>query len=130
MLDPSTAPTFPAPLLNRVRLQLADYTIGAQQNVRRTEFDSGAVKQSKINSKALRTREANIWVFHDVIDIFLQWAEDSSHDWFQFTDWHDQTLRVARVQNGIAGVSVQYVQDQFLDGERYWAGQVTLEGYF
>lgn len=102
------------------------YGLGRDNDVERSEFDDGLIRQEKRFSAALRTRELRGWLASDADLVrFEAWAEGNAHSWFDWRDTEDGTLRRARVRGGAGGI--RYAA-RVRDGVRTWDFELTLEG--
>ena len=119
-------------------------TIAHDENVLRTEFESGLVAQKRTTSKAMFVRTVTIRVLHSNYVEFRAWLEDHAHTWFNFRDAFvgDDLLHDVRVRGGAGAVELERSNDfavvtegpggVTLDtplGARYWTGIVTFEGF-
>lgn len=122
---------------NLCTVRLVDYAIDEDDNVRRTQFDSGAVQQKQLSIRPMTSREFQVNVKQSNLEAFRQWTRANGIDWFNFRDW-DRTdfstdpptataVRDCRIRGG--KIPLQYVDDELYDGEEYWRGRVVLEGF-
>ena len=85
----------------------------------------------------MESREFRIWVRQSRIAAFRQWVKDHGIDFFNFVDWvksdfrTDPPIRGPAVEARIRGgrVTLRYVDDTRVYGERYFEGRVTIEGF-
>ena len=100
--------------------------LGAPNDVQRTQFDDGAVRQAlAFTRRGLERRVAAEIAAADLAD-FQTWARASAHAWFDFTDPHDGTVRRARVQGGAGGIALRQVARA--TGAPAWRASMTIEG--
>lgn len=102
------------------------YRLGQDNDVERTPFDDGFVRQELRYRGAQNTRELRGWLASDAdLARFRAWARASAHAWFDWTDTEDGTERQVRVRGGAGGI--RYTA-RVRDGVRTWDFQLTLEG--
>ena len=68
--------------------------------MRRSEFDSGAVRQVSVEGLDLLVREVRVDVPDSSIAGFQAWVRQHGSDWFNFTDWVDGVTRDSRIAGG------------------------------
>jgi len=107
---------------------LADgYGLGQDNDVERSGFDDGAVRQEKIYSAALDSRALRGWLAPDADLVrFREWARSDAHTWFDYRDTEDGETRRVRVRGGAAGI--RYTA-RVRAGQRTWDFELELEGY-
>ena len=105
------------------------FEYGADSDVIRTTFEDGAVRQAVTQSRSMDTRTISIAVKQSNLDGFLGWLRTNGNEFVNFRDVHDQTIRDVRIRGGRAGVALRAVQNERLDNERFWRGQMVLEGF-
>ena len=107
-----------------VKLLADGRTEGRDQDVERTQFESGMVRQEKRYRSALRTREISGWIEDSDKAAFDRWAADASHLWFNWKDLGSSETRQARVREGDGGIRRTSLTR---DGVLTWDIQFTLE---
>jgi len=95
---------------------------------RRTQLEDGAVEQAVTSGATLLTRSFTFWVLQSNYDSFVGWIRQVNVSDFNYEDI-DGTRRVVSIVGGAASVSLELVGDQLIGGERYWSGQIQLEGF-
>ena len=105
------------------------FEYGADSDVLRTTFEDGSVRQAVTQSRSFDTRTISIAVKQSNLDSFLGWLRTNANSFLNFRDVHDQTIRDVRIRGGRAGVALRAVENERLDNERFWRGQMVLEGF-
>jgi len=102
------------------------YALGRDNDVERSEFDDGLIRQERRFAGSLRTRELRGWLASDAdLARFEAWAEENAHTWFDWRDTEDGVSRRARVRGGAGGI--RYTA-RVRDGIRTWDFELVLEG--
>ena len=113
---------------NIAKVRLEDYAPEFGRNVRRTSFDSGAVRQVAIESRGLFVREFRVDVAESDFEDFRAWVDANGAADFNWRDWTGGPLRDARIRGG--RVTLAYAgAERIEDGARYLTGRITIEGY-
>ncbi len=103
------------------------YEVVQDTDVRRTAFESGAVRQARRSTSALLVRIVRVHLDSDAdLARFRAWAARHAHRWFAWRDPHDGVLRRARVRGG-AG-AIRYTARSPTQDRRYWAAALEIEG--
>ena len=110
-------------------IEYPNFEYGADNDVERTPFEDGTVRQAQIVSRSFDTRTISVVVKQSDLSAFHAWLRANANSFVNFRDVSDMTIRDVRIRGGRAGVSLVAVQNQRLDGERFWRGQMTLEGF-
>ena len=118
-------------------VRLSSYDIDEDENVRRTQFDSGLIQQKRISVRPMTTRTIEVLVKISQLAAWRQWIAANGADWFNFRDWEktDYTtdpptaaaVRDVRIRGG--KIPLQFIEDELLDGEEFFRGRATLEGF-
>ena len=108
------------------KIQAPDLGLGAPNDVGRTNFDDGAVRQGKIYTQPGLRRSLTALIDEGRLADFRTWAGSWAHRYFDFNDPHDGATRQARVENGIAGIAYRQIATRA--GESRWEITLTLEG--
>ena len=99
---------------------------GQDEDVERTPFDDGMIRQERRYTAALGTLEVTALLEPGDLAAFRAWARDSAHAWFDFpSPVHDGDVR-ARVRDGAGGI--RYRLQREARGKALWAATMTLEG--
>ncbi len=106
-----------------------DYGLGDANNVRRTPMQDGAVDQRQIGAAPFRNRRFEVIVKDSNVPAFLTWVQENGTRWFQFVDLYDKATRNCRIVGGSVDLQRSRRQDETLDGETVWRGNVELEGF-
>ena len=103
------------------------YGLGQDDDVARTRFDDGAVRQGRRHTRALDLRRVRGWLASDEDLVrFRAWARESAHAWFDWRDTEDGVTRRVRVRGG-AG-AIRYTA-RVRGGRRTWDFELELEGF-
>ena len=106
----------------------AERELGADSNVRRTEFADGGVRQERTTRAAMRVRSIEALLGSDAdLARFRAWMDAHAHTWFHWRDPEDAVLRRARVRGG-AG-AVRYRSSVSAAGSTTWTATLELEGW-
>ena len=105
---------------------------GSDTDVDRTPFEDGTIKQDKLRTRALRTRQYSISVKLSDLRRFEAWLATYAHGLFNFRDIASPSSTECTVRGGQSNVVLvaQRQENLRLDGERYYEGSVEFEGYF
>ncbi len=103
----------------------AEYELGSDNDVERTEFDDGAVRQAKRFTSAQVVRAVTVELTPAELAQFRAWAAEEAHTFFTIVDPFDGEERQARVRGGKGGIRYRQVA-RF--GQARWAAEMTLEG--
>ncbi len=101
------------------------FRLGQDEDVERTPFDDGMIRQEKRYRAAPGTMQAAALMEADRIEDFRGWARENAHAWFTFPTPHKGDVTV-RVRDGAGGITYR------LQGERrgrlLWRAEFTVEG--
>ena len=97
---------------------------GQDQDVERTTFDDGFVRQEKRYRSALVTRSVAGWLRAQDVQRFQAWARVSAHLWFDWNEPGQDTMRV-RIRGGASGITYTA---RVQTGKLTWDVSFTLEG--
>ena len=107
------------------------FSVTPDNDVHRTEFDDGTVRQAKSLSRVLRVRAFDFQVKASDKAAFNTWLEDNTATSFGFWDTDDEMQRTVKIRGGQGNVPmVADGSGARYDGERFWRGHVELEGYW
>ena len=98
---------------------------GRDNDVERSPFDDGLIRQEKRFASALATRRVRGWVEADDYERFEAWMEANAHAWFDWRDLGATATRQARVRDGAGGV--RYTS-RVRGGRLTWDFDFQLEG--
>ena len=102
------------------------HELGAANDVQRTQFDDGAVRQAVVYTAARLERRVTAEIADADLAAWQAWVRASAHTWFDFRDPHDGVLRRARVRGGAGGVALR--QAARGAGAPAWRASMTIEG--
>ena len=102
------------------------YELGAANDVQRTQFDDGAVRQAVVYTAAGLERRVTAEIADADLAAWQAWVRASAHTWFDFRDPHDGAVRRARVRGGAGGIAL--VQARRGPGTPAWRASMTIEG--
>ena len=105
------------------------FEYGADSDVIRTTFEDGTVRQGKTVSRSFDTRTFSIVVKQSNLTMFRAWLRTNANSFLNFRDVDDKLVRDARIRGGRGSVRLVAVQGERLDGERFWRGQIVMEGF-
>ena len=111
------------------KVVIDDYGLGDANNVLRTPMQDGAVDQRQIGASPFRNRRFEVLVKDSQVPLFLTWVQENGTRWFQFVDIYDGATRVCRIVGGTVDLQRSRRQDETLEGEVVWRGNVELEGF-
>ena len=103
------------------------YELGTDNDVERTPFDDGEIRQARIYTQARRTRRLTALIPADRLAEFREWAAAWAYRFFLWTDPDDRVARRARVVGGVAGIT--YRQEAQTNGPAEWRASMVLEGH-
>lgn len=86
-----------------------DVEIGARNDVRRTEFDDGAIRQAKIYSAPQLTWQVTALIRDRHIQEWMAWVAQYGAGTFDLRAPHDGHIRHARIRGGAGGVRTTWV---------------------
>ena len=103
----------------------AEYGLAAQPDVERTAFEDGSIRQARLYTGAVITREITAEIAGAGLAAFRAWAAASAHRYFRFPDPTDGRTYNVRVIGGAGGI--EYRQVTSLGGQ-VWEARMRLEG--
>ena len=108
------------------RIVAPGYGLGVANDVERTPWDDGYVRQARIYTETQDRREVRAIVPSANVVTFRTWLKANAHAFFAWTDPQDGTSRQARVVGGYGGVSL--IQTAVAGSAPIWEARFTLEG--
>ncbi len=110
-----------------VTVEADGYGVGQDNDVSRTPFDDGLIRQERRYTAALTVRRIK-GLFEDDDDYarFRAWASEYAGRWFTWTDPEDGVTREARVRGGAGGIAYRA---RTAGGRRTWELECEIEGY-
>lgn len=103
-----------------------DYAVRDGNDVSRTQFEDGAVRQSREHTEAFTARAIRVHLKDDAdYASFRAWARANAHAWFAWTDPDDGVRRRVRVRGGAGGIEYRA---RARAGRRSWTARCALEG--
>ena len=115
---------------NLVTIQFEDYGLGTDSDVRRTDFEDGAVGQVQKQSRALDVRRVNLIVKLSDVAAFRSYLRMHGNKWFNFRDFEDGADRECRIRGGRGAVELRGASGRRFEGERYMRASAELEGWW
>ena len=117
-------------------IEMDGYVLAPDDNVRRTSFEDGFVRQARTNSNPREAKRFRIFLKESNLVAFKAWAKTYAHTWFNFQapddilTEGDMTTKEYRVRGGYAGLAtLTRLDGRRLDGEYVWENtNVELEG--
>ena len=110
-----------------VAVEADGYGVQDDNDVARTPFDDGFVRQERRYASALAGVDATVLIASDADAVrFRAWARDCAHRWFAWTAPETGAVHQARVRGGAGGI--EYTARVGDDGLRSWEATLTLEG--
>ena len=110
-------------------IMFGEYGRGADDDVHRSRFDDGFVKQARTVTQSMEIREFQVIVKNSNVEDFRDWLQENANKLFNFQDFEDDTSRECKIRGGYGSVNLVGVNNQRRDGERYMQGTITLESY-
>ncbi len=107
-------------------VRAAGYRFANANDVERTEWDDGALRQARIYTRARLVRRVVAEVPGGRLGDFRTWAQQWAHRPFSWRDPHDGVIRKARVAGGAGGI--EYRQIAVRAGAARWEITCELEG--
>ena len=111
------------------RVDYGGYTIGADPDVERTQFDDGLVRQETNRTLPLELRSFRIIVKESNIAGFRAWLRANGNALFDFKNFETAAVVEAKIRGGYGSVQLTGVEGERLDGERIVEAQIELEFY-
>ena len=103
------------------------YGVGADNNVDRTPFEDGLMRQERRYASAMTTLSITALLATDEdYRRFRAWAASCAHRWFAWTAPENGNQHQVRVRGGAGGI--EYTARIGPDGRRTWEATLTLEG--
>ena len=103
------------------------YAVRDDNDVERTPFDDGLVRQERRYASALTALSITVLLASDAeYRRFRAWAGDCAHRWFAWTAPESGQVHRVRVRGGAGGID--YWARIGPDGRRSWEANLTLEG--
>ena len=110
-----------------VAVEADGYGVRDDNDVERTPFDDGLIRQERRYASAMTALELTVLISGDAdYRRFRAWAGDCAHRWFAWTAPETGTLHQVRVREGAGGID--YTARVGGDGRRSWEATLTLEG--
>ena len=105
---------------------IADGIVARQdENTRRTTFESGAVRQARARSAALRFWQVSVYLASDThMGNFRTWAEAHGHGAFDGSDPVTGDANRLRLRGGSGAVTYR---GTVKGGRRHWTADMVLE---
>ena len=108
------------------RIVAPGYGLGVANDVERTPWDDGYVRQAKIYTASQGLRNTQAIIPGENIVTFRSWLASNAHIPFAWTDPEDGTSRQVRIVGGAGGVSL--TQTARAGAVPSWEARFTLEG--
>ena len=107
---------------------VAPELVSSQDNdVERTPFDDGLIRQEKRYNSALLTWQVEALLDSDEDKTrFEGWARENAHIWFAWTDPATGERRNVSVRGGAGGVEYR---SRVYAAQQQWTASMTLEGW-
>ena len=103
------------------------YGVADDNNVDRTAFDDGLIRQERRYASALTAIALTALLANDAdYRRFRAWARDCAHRWFAWTAPESGIVHRARVRGGAGGIA--YTARIGGNGRRSWEATLDLEG--
>ena len=100
----------------------------ADNNVVRTPFEDGRLRQARTARNPTEVVRFSFFVKESDVGAFRSWAETNAHTWFNFRPLASTTTGDWRVRGGAARLSsLRRLPGNRIEGEPVWTGQVELE---
>ena len=110
-----------------VAVEAEGYGVSDDNNVDRTPFDDGLIRQERRYSSAMTALSVTLLIAGDAdYRRFRAWARVSAHRWFAWTAPETGQVHQVRVRGGAGGID--YSARVGGDGRRAWEATLTLEG--
>ena len=110
-----------------VAVEAEGYGVSDDNNVDRTPFDDGLIRQERRYASAMTALSVTLLIASDAdYGRFRAWARVSAHRWFAWTAPETGQVHQVRVRGGAGGID--YSARVGGDGRRAWEATLTLEG--
>ena len=110
-----------------VAVEADGYAVADDNDVERTAFDDGLIRQERRYASALTSLSITVLMANDAdYRRFRAWAGDCAHRWFAWTAPESGTVHRVRVRGGTGGI--EYAARIGGDARRSWEATLTLEG--
>ena len=110
-----------------VAIEADGYGVADDNNVERSPFDDGLVRQERRYASALTALRVTVLISGDAdYARFRAWAHDCAHRWFAWTAPETGALHQVRVRGGSGGI--EYAARVGDDDRRSWVATLDLEG--
>ena len=113
-----------------VTILLNGFEYQPDSDVERTTFEDGSIRQAKTATRSYDVRRFEFVVVASNYVAFDTWLRANGNKLVNFRDPVDKGVRDVRIRGGRAAVSLRAVTDQRLRRERFWRGNIELEGYW
>ena len=103
------------------------YTVADDNDVDRTPFDDGLIRQERRYASALSALSITVLIANDGdYRRFRAWAGGCAHRWFAWTAPESGSVHQVRVRGGAGGI--EYTARIGGDGRRTWEAALVIEG--
>ena len=110
-----------------VAVEAEGYGVSDDNNVDRTPFDDGLIRQERRYSSAMTALSVTLLIAGDAdYGRFRAWARANAHRWFAWTAPETGAVHQVRVRGGAGGID--YSARVGGDGRRSWEATLALEG--
>ena len=110
-----------------VAVEADGYGVADDNNVDRTPFDDGLIRQERRFASAMTALDLSVLIASDEdYRRFRVWSASCAHRWFSWTAPETGTLHQVRVRGSAGGI--EYTARVGRDGRRPWQATLTLEG--
>ena len=110
-----------------VAVEAEGYGVSDDNNVDRTPFDDGLIRQERRYASAMTALSITALLESDAdYGRFRAWAREYAHRWFAWTAPETGAVQRVRVRGGAGGI--EYAARIGGDGRRSWEATLTLEG--
>lgn len=100
----------------------------ADNNVTRTPFEDGKIRQARTARTPIEVVRFSFFVKDSDVASFRSWASTHAHTWFNFRPLSSPTTADWRVRGGYAALSrLRRLPGRRIENEGVWTGSVELE---